>query len=73
MRAVAWRVWKDDGAHELTQEGVIWARLGERRCNDWRAGGGEGGFEGVWVQRTAGKSDCGEACGGDVVVVVEGV
>lgn len=31
-----------------------------------------GRFEGVWVQRAAGKSDCGEAGGGvdDVVVVV---
>ena len=26
-----------------------------------------GGVEGVWVQRAAGKSDCGEGGGGEVV------
>lgn len=29
-----------------------------------------GGVEGVWVQRAAGKSDCGEGGGGEVVSTV---
>ena len=54
-------------AHELTQEGV---NMGETRGRDCATAGvraeASGGVEGVWVQRAAGKSDCGEAGGGGV-------
>lgn len=49
-------------ARELTQEGV---NMGETRGRDCatagvRAEAIDGGVEGVWMQRAAGKSDCGE-------------
>lgn len=41
----------------------IWARLGVVTVLRLACGRRRGGVEGVWVQRAAGKSDCGEGGG----------
>ena len=47
-------------AHGLTQEGVNMGETWGRDCATAGVRAEASGVEGVWVQRAAGKSDCGE-------------